>query len=682
MQPTNNKNESNEQVNDINENSIQKSDENEESTDVPPEPSTETSKTPSGTEEPTEGLIIIFDEQQNGTINHHGEDQTLQNQGTLTVKNKTGGPIYDFKLQLGNLDDTNIPDKIEKGFLQTFDGEGMITDYSPTKDTFMCTLQEDLNFQNGLVNPVTIKSKETPLTINLALTNVTNGPLSINLSKILPSQLSIETLPTVEHGELTKGDQLTWNISKLAKDQAAETTIETKLYTEEIETFDSGEIKYKTKGNGFTMTGITVDTVKAGVIDQVNETTEKKERVQERAVWDISITVENTCNTSVKAIGKIGVLSGTILGEGTEAISEEEETEEAPSLPGRVEQPIPGKREYPQIVATPVSIPPNTEKTIGPFPIESETEPRLTVDVDYEINPTIIKRVSGTYQVDAISIPCLHSTLEKTVKVRHSSAASGLAPDELMSNLEEPAEVKVELENTGSAPIDYLELVETVPAGFKPPNTGNIQVELDIGNVEGMEIPEDQREITVQPADPMEQNEVAIRANRIQQVFEEPMQHKDQLNVNYEVTALSPEASKTYQFPSTCHVAISAEDSPTSFPLEKIPELTTAEIKREIRKQKKIAPGTGEKEFTVTAILKNDGTLPVEDYEFVDIVPENFELLEESISPEARRIQETPRGKEVNWTIEKIPPNSQEEVQYTVKGLTGFKVSNLKKVRG
>ncbi|NIQ07262.1 MAG: hypothetical protein GWO20_16500 [Candidatus Korarchaeota archaeon] len=618
------------------------------------------------------GLVIILEERQDGSKDHKGEQKTLKNKGKLTIENRTGGPIYDFEIYLTAIDDTDLKTKLEEPYLKAFEESGKEIPYTITEKDFMCMLTEELNFKEGLVTPVAIFNRDTPLNVNLSLKNKTNGPLSVKLSKDLPKKMKIATLPSTDKGDLSKNGELRWTVPSLAPEEETNVSIDATILSKDPEAFKSGKIKYKSKGDGFTISGVKVDKVKAGAIERITETTEKKERMEERGIWDARIYVENRSNTTVKAMGKIGVMSGEIIGAGEE---------EAEQLPGRVESPIPGKREYPQLVSDPVSIEPGKEQVIGPFPIQSEEEPRLTFDVAYEVVPEVIKRAAGTYEVEDTSIPCLNSKVTKEVEVKHPPAATGLSATELMSNLEEPVEIKVQLENTGSAEIDYCELTEVIPEGFTPPRKGEIEALLRIGDVEGIEVPEDNLQVEITPKDPVEENTLRLTVSDISKVFDSSMRKGDILSVKYQVTALSPEAEKNYKFSSIGRVALSTADKPTDFELKEVPVLSTVKIRREIRKRKQITPGAGEKEFVVTAILKNDGTLPAEEYEFTDMIPSNFEFIQESAEPQPTRTQEIPGGVKIRWTLDEIPPDGEETVEYTVRGLTGFKVSELKKIR-
>lgn len=638
-----------------------------------------TSGEPTMGEEPTSapegaGLVLVFEESQDGSKNHEGEEEALKSRGKLIVKNQTGGPIYDFELILNDTENTDLRDKIEEGYLQHSDDSSKVVEYTVTDQNFMCEFSEELDFKEGLMTPVAVYKRETPLALQFSLQNNTRGPLSVKLSRELPEKMQIPQLPSVGKGELSKNGELGWKISSLTPDEQVEASIDANILSKDAEEFRSGVTKYKSKGEGFTLSGVEVDAVRAGVVETVAETTRKEERVEERRIWDASIEVENDSDAPVTAIGKFGVMSGEIIGGG-------EEEEGGETIPGRVESPIPGKREYPQIVSDPVQVPPGEEKIIGPFPIRSEEEPRLTFDTEYEITPEIVKRVSGTHEVKDIVIPCLNAELDKEATVDHPPAASGLSSDELMSNLEEPVKITMETENTGSAHIDYCEVYESIPEGFSPPSRSNISVLLNIGEMGEMDVPEDNVNVSINPEDPMEENEVKITVKNISHVFESPMEQEDYLFVEYETKALNPEAGKKYKLPSSNHVALTSADRPTKFELEEVPVLTTAEIKREVKKRKQIAPGSGENEFVVTAVLRNEGNLPAKDYEFSDLIPSSFELIEGSGEPQPDRKLEVPNGLEVRWTLEEIPPEGKETVEYTVRGIRDFRVSELKKVR-
>lgn len=628
-------------------------------------------------EEAEEGLIIVLNESQESVVTHRGEKEKLVNKGLLTIKNLTGGPIYDFELNLRNIDNTDLDETIEEAYLKEFETEGKQIDYSVITDReLIVDFSEELDFKEGLITPVAIYEQETPFLIHFSMSNKTNGPLKLTTSKELHEKMDIPQLPTVEKGKLSKNGQLKWEIPSMSPNEEAKVSIEGSILSKDTEEIGSGEIMYEATGEDFTISGVEVDSVKAGVLGKVKTTTDKEERLKERGVWDVRIHVENESTSPIRATGLIGVMTGKVLGGG-----EGEEGEEEEEIPGRIESPIPGKREYPRVVSNPVSVEPGEEKIIGPFPIRSEVEPNLTTDVEYEIIPKIVKKVTGKSQIREVSIPVLSGKLSKELEVKHPPAAAGLSAKELMSNLEEPVEVQVKLENTGSAGIDYCQLSEVLPAGFRPPKRDEIEISLKSGEMEPIEVPEENVELEITPEKPTEENELKIAVSDLSHVFEHPMRKGDFITVKYEITALKPEAGQKYDFPCTAYLSVTPADRPKSFVLDEPPVLETARIERKIRKSKKVAPGTGEKEFVVTAVLRNDGDLPARNYEFKDLIPSNFEFIEESAEPQPSRTRELPDGIEARWAIEKIPADGRKEIKYTVRGRQNFKVSNLTKVR-
>ena len=171
-----------------------------------------------------------------------------------------------------------------------------------------------------------------------------------------------------------------------------------------------------------------------------------------------------------------------------------------------------------------------------------------------------------------------------------------------------------------------------------------------------------------------------IAISGFKEVLGEPLIRGESIIVRYTTQSVDPKPGVTYEFPATAEIAYSPDTRPLKISLVEVPKLETMEAARKILKSKEVLPGEEENEYVVTVTLKNDGDLPVENYEFVEQIPDSFEFIPEKAEPAAESVEEVLGGVTVKWLIKEIPAKSEYKVKYAVKGKPGHKVSDLYKI--
>lgn len=617
-------------------------------------------------------LMVKLAEKQVGRKTHNMEKKKLKNKGTLTIKNETGSAIYDLTLRLKNHSMIDLSEKLQIRYLE--DSQAKEIEYTITEDKFFGDLSEHFEFRKDFTNPIAIYNQTTPLSLKYLFKNHTHGPLNVNISKALPEQIDITQLPTLEDGEISKNAKLKWSFPTITPNTSRETAIEAEIRTKNKQKFRSGKIKYKINGEDFTFSKVTIDTLKINGFEKIYEMTQRKERMDERGIWNVNIHVKNKSKTTIHAIGKIDIVEGEIP----------QNREKLGEIPGKVKDVVSEDETRSRIISDETVITAGEKKVIGPFPIQNTEEPKLIVDVDYSLPVGITKKASGVYEIKDLSIPCLSVKVNHDAVVDHPSTVYGLTEHELMSNKEEPVEVRTKLKNTGSANLDKLVLTWEIPENFTPPEKSKVRAVLKTQEKEnGIKLTNKEMQVKISPEDPSSENEVTLIIQNIEEKFDTPFQKDDFLGVKFVTTALSPNPQKKYTLPCTATVFVTSKDPGVNFtPTGKQPPtFETIKTRREIWRGKKVTSRKGEKEFIVKAILRNEGNLPVKKYMFKDLIPSNFELVKKSVKPSPSETHDVPHGKELIWKFDKLVPRQKKTIEYVVKGTGDFKVAELKKVR-
>ncbi|MHA1616057.1 MAG: hypothetical protein ACTSX9_01970 [Candidatus Njordarchaeales archaeon] len=619
-----------------------------------------------------EGLIIILAEKQEGVLSHEGQERELRNSGKILVANATESPIYDLEISLKNFEKTNLEKKVFVGFVPKYDpvkGPKEV-EYKLKEVARAVSVIEQLVFPEDFARPIALMQEDIPIKIRLMIKNSTDKEFALNIAKPIPDQIKIVNLPTLESGSIrTEDSRLIIEGLIVRPHEETKVEIDATVSAKSEEAFRSGVVVYRYFSEGLTVSGLDVEEVK-GVLNVIHHV-DKTERLEHRGVWDYYIIVDNKSKAPIKVIAEIGVVEG-------KALSPEEGGAE---IKGSIERKIPGKRDYDTIIWEPVIVNPAETARIGPFTIAHEAEPKLVTNLKVWIIPEVIKRTAGEFRIEDIEIPVVWGRITKELKVEHPPYIKGLTEHQLVGHLAENIHATVRIDNLGSASLDRVVVTAKIPADFKPPRPVNVKVYAVKGGGE-FELPPEMVQIDVSPQDPDPSKEHTLRIvmTGFKEILGEPLLRGESIIIRYTIQSVDPKPGVIYEFPAEAEIAFSPDTRPLRIVLDEVPKLETMEALRKIAKSKEVEPGETENEYVVIVTLKNEGDLPVENYEFIERIPETFDFIAEKAEPAAESVEEVVGGLEVRWIIKEIPAKSEYKIKYTVIGKPGHKVSDLFKI--
>ena len=617
-----------------------------------------------------EGLILIISELQTGKVSHDGKYKSVNTAGKIIIVNKTGGPIYDLELHLRNYEKTKLSKVVSVPVVSEYAEKPHEIEYEVEEAPIAVEVKEIFETPSDLPVITAYKGIEIPFKMTFVAKNNSSVSFKVDFERGIPEQFKLPT--TLPEGFEKSADKLVAKGIEVQPQQEAKKSIDVTLFTENVSPFRSIPVTATYFAEGIAISGLDIVEVKG--IPPEEHRIELNERPTEREVWDCYFIYTNKSKAPVKIIARCYIEEGDLV------LPESEE--ELQKLPFKYYEKAPGEREYPMIEFKPVEIKPGETVKLGPFVVKNPTSPRIIGDPEVWIVPTIIKRTGGIFEIEDLEIRVVDGTAKKVTKVHHPSYISGLTEVQVAAHMKEEMHTVIEIENKGSAELDFAQIINTIPAGFEPPKPDNILVKLI--SEEEYELPRDKLwsfKLEPDDYDPTKEHKLTITISGVFNILRRGIKQGDKIYVEYTFNSIDPKEDTTYEFPAIIHIAPEAgfkvfEIAPEPPKIQCVPAL------RKIAKRKEVKPIEADV-FEVLFYVVNEGQLPEERLEIKDIVPaDKFELIEDSIEPAAASIDTIAGRYHITWIIEKLEPRQQIILKYRVKGKPGYKVRELLVVHG
>ena len=218
------------------------------------------------------------------------------------------------------------------------------------------------------------------------------------------------------------------------------------------------------------------------------------------------------------------------------------------------------------------------------------------------------------------------------------------------------------IENTGGADIEHIFIRDSLPKYFLPPSQSMLRVEKG-----GIEL-RDNIGVHVEPEDagPTSDQMFFIRIDDLSR-FGGPLKQGERMVIKYMTTVHRPEPEERMIAPAEVDArsslpgpVISGQDTAGA------PVVETMQVLRRFSVGKSIEQGSTEGEYHIELLYRNRGNNPISDLVLRDIIPENFNGTQYSVTP----LEEaTPEGITIlEWSFEKIQPGQSIVISYSLKG--------------
>ena len=314
--------------------------------------------------------------------------------------------------------------------------------------------------------------------------------------------------------------------------------------------------------------------------------------------------------------------------------------------------------------------------------VESEDQPSFTQEVRYSILPRVSVKSSGSIQVSEQRLSILDATILKRFDISRIKSY-------VSSNLG----VTTTIENTGSATINVMRIIDDVPGIFIPPKLEDVNVE-----IEGAELSEEQYRIEV------------INGNQIEEKLISPDNPGHALRITVGTSSrlgLKPGKIMIIRYPlhapdpspmnEVLAAPIRSDFSMERFgpvatrTVERPPIIRVVHRRRQISTGKEVFPGGGAGRYEILLMFYNTSDSALDDLALHDIVPGTFSIESSSVKSsingekESSFTKESSRdGNKVTWFIGRIEKNERVEVVYEIQGDTEaeYKVSDAQDFHG
>jgi len=314
--------------------------------------------------------------------------------------------------------------------------------------------------------------------------------------------------------------------------------------------------------------------------------------------------------------------------------------------------------------------------------VESEDQPSFTQEVRYSILPRVSVKSSGSIQVSEQQLSILDATILKRFDISR-----------IKSYISSDLEVTTTIENTGSATINVMRIIDDVPGIFVPPKLENVQVE-----IEGADLNEEQYRIEV------------INGNQIEEKMISPDNPGHALRITVGTSSrlgLKPGKTMVIRYPlhapdpspqnKILAAPIRSDFSKERFgpvatrTVERPPVVRVVHRRRQISTGKEVFPGGGPGRYEILLMFHNTSDSALDDLALHDIVPGTFSIESSSVKSningekDASFTKESARdGNKVTWFVGRIEKDERIEVVYEIQGDTEaeYKVSDAQDFHG
>ena len=314
--------------------------------------------------------------------------------------------------------------------------------------------------------------------------------------------------------------------------------------------------------------------------------------------------------------------------------------------------------------------------------VESDDQPSFTQEVRYSILPRVSVQSSGSITISEQNLSILDAQILKRFDISR-----------IKSYVSSDLEATITIENTGSATINVMRIIDDIPGIFVPPSLEKVHIE-----IEGLDLSDEQYRIEV------------INGNQIEEKLISPDNPGHALRITVGTSSrlgLKPGKTLIIRYPlhapdpspknELLAAPIRSDFSMERFgpvatrTVERPPVVRVVHRRRKISTGKEVFPGGGAGRYEILLMFHNTSDSALDDLALHDIVPGTFSIenssVKSSVSGErdSSFTKESSRdGNKVTWAIGRIEINERIEVLYEIQGDTEseYKVSDAQDFHG
>ena len=314
--------------------------------------------------------------------------------------------------------------------------------------------------------------------------------------------------------------------------------------------------------------------------------------------------------------------------------------------------------------------------------VESDDQPSFTQEVRYSILPRVSVQSSGSITISEQNLSILDAQILKRFDISR-----------IKSYISSDLEATITIENTGSATINVMRIIDDVPGIFVPPSLEKVHIE-----IEGLDLSDEQYRIEVINGNQIEEKLISPdnpgHALRITVGTSSRLGLKPgkRLMIRYPLHAPDPSPkNELLAAPIRSDFSMERFGPVATRTVERSPVVRVVHRRRKISTGKEVFPGGGAGRYEILLMFHNTSDSALDDLALHDIVPGTFSIenssVKSSVSGEkdSSFTKESSRdGNKVTWAIGRIEINERIEVLYEIQGDTEseYKVSDAQDFHG
>ena len=298
--------------------------------------------------------------------------------------------------------------------------------------------------------------------------------------------------------------------------------------------------------------------------------------------------------------------------------------------------------------------------------IEAIDKPNFTHEINYSILPRVNVESNGILELKERSFKVLDADVNKQYSISR-----------IRSYVESDLECISVVENTGSAPINVMRLLDDIPGIFNPPAINQVRIEM-----EGSDLNDEQYRIEVVDGTQLEEQLVSPdsqgHALRITVGTSAPLglQPGKSLTITYPLHAADPSPQNNkLAAPIRADFSMERFGPVATRHCNRAPLIRVVHRRRRFSTGKEVFPAAGPGRYEILLMFQNDSDSALEDLSLHDVVPGTFNIEKSTVrsNQSGERVvdysKESAReGTHVTWPIGRIEKDERIEVVFEIQG--------------
>ena len=592
-------------------------------------------------------LHTILKESEESSLNPNGTVRNQSIKGELILRNASKKHrAWDIEIQLKNTDSTDFGEAIIP--IRELDAtEEKIIKYSAQGPRMIVMTESiDTDSERNEESSLSLVYLDNPqeILISIELENISSVPLNdVQVTRTMP-----ESFAHAEDAEYVIEDEmLVWNIGRLNPGEKRPLSLSVSANISSVDKISAG-ISTATYSADATISRSKFEKVTSSGRQFSYVNAKEQDRP---GVWDCKCVFENKSSFVVALSGATVRLIGR----------------DEPILDvSDIRQDIPPEGRWDSMIKR----------------VESEEQPSFTQEVRYSILPRISVESKGKVSLKEQKLTILDAIVNK----RYDKSR-------IKSYVSSDVEAVITIENTGSAIMNVVRILDDIPGIFNPPSHGQISIE-----IEGLELKPEQYQIEIINGIQIEEKLVSPDSNghglRATIGTSAPLGLRPgkTMIIRYPLHASDPSPqNKLLSAPVKAYFSSERFGPVAERMVKKPPQIRVVHRRRNISTGKEVFPGGGLGKYEIMLMFDNNSDSALEDLALHDVVPGTFSIENSSVRSslsgerEASTTKESAReGTHVTWAIGRIEKDERIEVVYVIQGdpESEYKMSDVQDFHG